>query len=385
MSRGIAVLYLAHQVIPAIAAARTWRADRGVASEDELAILADTPEDWSPTRIAEVRALLERLASPFPWVRVLPALSAEHRALFRPTASARTRADGIARLLGEPVPREIYYPLDSRFTPQSLAHAFPEAHRVTFGDALGVVYSPSYFERMAQPPLPRLARRIRAGVARAIGWLPPYAPPQTAALILPADPGGDVLPGRRLLVPSVSAVREILETMTTAVPELGAATDRFLAKAGPHTVMVLGNLTEAGITSDDGELSLYRRVLERHVPRGSAVLLKPHPGGDPQRVRALLETAGTTWRLEAMAPELAPVPIELAAKLVTSATVLSFSYTSISLRHVYGAPVIHVLDQALIDELVLPSKRAWMSESNRQYLEILGKLATWDGRSPLLA
>ena len=86
-----------------------------------------------------------------------------------------------------------------------------------------------------------------------------------------------------------------------------------------------------------------------------------------------------------MPPELVPVPIELAAKLVTSATVLSFSYASISLRHLYGAPVIHVLDQALIDELVLPSKRAWMSESNRQYLEILGKLPTWDGRSPLLA
>lgn len=380
-TRGLAVLYFAHQAIPALAAAQAWREKRGLAPGGELLLLLDHPPEWPAARIAQAKALLDSLAAPFPFARTMTPDPALRERLVARAGPLRRCAREVAHALGGAFD-ELYYPHDMTFTPQTLAYAYPGASRICFGDALGVVYSRRYHETIAMPPARRFVHRTMRLAARAMGWLPPFRDAHAAALVLPADPGGDYLPGKELLVPSRDLVRALLARMNTSIPALAAECDRFLAQPGPHFVMILGNLTEAGCTTADGELELFRRAVERHAPAGAAVLLKPHPGADPSRVQRLAASL-PKHRVSVLAPELVAIPIEIALTLVERATILSLSYTSISLRYLYGTPVIHVLDQRLIDELVLPAKRVWMTESNRQYVAILRGLETWDGTSAL--
>lgn len=383
-ARGLAVLYFAHQAIPAIAAAHAWRARQRLPADSELILLLDHPPGWPPARIAEAKALLDALASPFPFVRTMLPDAALQQRLVASSRPLRSSSRAVAGMLGDTPIRELYYPHDMTFAPQILAYAFPDASRVCFGDALGVVYSRRYFEQISFSPLRRALFRARRAAATALGWLPPFRDAHAAVLVLPADPGGDYLAGKDLFVPAREDVRSLLVAMSAAVLGLADETARFLATPGPHFVMLLGNLTEAGITSADSEVELFRRAIERHAPAGASVLLKPHPGADPIRTQRL-SAALPGFRVSVFPQALVPIPIEIAFSLVERSTILSLSYASISLRYLYAKPVIHVLDQGLIDEWTLPGKRVWMSESNRQYLAILEALDGWDGSSPLLS
>jgi hypothetical protein len=63
------------------------------------------------------------------------------------------------------------------------------------------------------------------------------------------------------------------------------------------------------------------------------------------------------------------LPIEALRSLAASDSVISFSYSSVSLHYLHGSNVVHAMTGDLIDRYFPPAIRGWMHESNELYLQ----------------
>jgi hypothetical protein len=158
---------------------------------------------------------------------------------------------------------------------------------------------------------------------------------------------------------------------------------RLVPKDVSH-LLLLSNFSGSQLATRESELALYREILERHVPAGSRVLVKPHPGSAPDFVAALIASLPPgRWNVEVLQEALLSMPVELAHELLARCTVLSLSFATVSLRYLHGSTVIHALDDSLIESHILPAKKKWVKDGNDVYLRMAAKLATWDRKSPL--
>ena len=368
-------LYYPQQVLPALAAVVTYRERHGIDPTRTVhAVL------WSTAGPASRSAVVETLLGAFPWVRLwAPTRSGTGRDL-PPRRRVAARARFFRERFQDVEVGTVFYPHDltSDFLPESMSQAFPRAHRVCFGDGLGMVCTRAYFERhlygaatlqdLLKTPATalrhRLARLRRSWTRRDDGRAA-----DSYVLILPHDPTGDLLSAGNLTVVPYACACDILTSLAATVQSRArAAAPALLGGCARVPIVLLGSFSESRMCSEADELALYREVLRAHVPPGRRVALKPHAASSDGKVARLIESIGPDYEARVFDRELAEVPIELLDAMVRERPVLSFSHSSVALAYFDLGEARHVLTEERIERYFPPFIRAWMIESNRQYL-----------------
>lgn len=376
-------LYYPQQLLPGLAAAIQLRRHEGAESTAPLLVLV-----WSDPGVAESvlrkrEEAFELLLAPFTWVRLVFVPPDHVKANLSANLRVATKARYLQQRFGRNAFAAIYYAHDigSDFFAQSAMQAFPRATRVCFGDALGVVYSNAYYTDQTFPiePLVRCLRKP-AQTLRNIFWrlkrrwtlpLPgSRLDAQYAVLILPCDPGGDFLPGKRVLVVDQRTLGIVLDGLAGAVAHCLTAAQSGVDVGGDERfVMLLGSFSESGLTTEPQECAMYVEAAQLHVPSGSVILLKAHPASYSGKIRRIADVLAERYRVEFAGND--ALPIEALRALVENHRVISFSYSSVSLLYLYGSAVIHAMTTELIDKYFPADTQRWMHESNVLYLEQL--------------
>jgi hypothetical protein len=385
-------LYYPQQVLPALAAAITYRRRHAIDPGRTLHVLLWSAAAQDGHR-ANRRTVVETLLAGFPWVRLWTPSPAELNRDLSPRRSVAAKARDLRRRFEGAEIGAIFYPHDltSDFLPLAMGRAFPGARRVCFGDGLGMVCTRTYFERhmygaaTLRDLLTTPGTAVRHGLARLRRAWARGGDRSTAdsyMLILPHDPTGDCLAAADLTIVPYDCARDVLTSLAAAVRGRAlAAAPALPGDASTAPLILLGSFAESRMCSERDELALYREVLHAHVPRGGHLLLKPHAAASEGKVARLIASIGSDYNTRVLDRELAEVPIELLGALVEGRLVLSFSYASVALAYFELGEVRHVLTEELIERFFPPFVRAWMLESNRQNLH--QQLAARTARQPL--
>lgn len=276
---------------------------------------------------------------------------------------------------------DIYYAhdLSSDFWNQALMQAFPKAKRICYGDALGLVYSQSYFTQLMYQIYDQkklLIHNILARIKRY--FLYPSKKKQLQAdeaiLAIPCDPGGDFLPNCKLSRLKREALQSCVKNLAEKIPEYSRHMQEIVSSGEACYLLMLSNFTESKLTTLEHEIALYKDILAIHAQKTSIVILKPHPAYHPHCFNAIVQNLSQEYQIKVIAPQFYHLPIELAETLIQHCTLLSLSYSSISLPYIYAKRVSHVLTQELINKHFSPEKINWFTQSNDLYLNLIESL-----------
>lgn len=284
--------------------------------------------------------------------------------------------------------------------PELAMNAYPNAERITYGDALGSVYDKRYHLALATGTSPTEGTRPRRGwltalvrngvksvrrnATRIALGAPLTLQATSAILVLPMDQTGDCLSGKQLWVVPKSVVQSIIADCNRAVPELRLHTQDLLAGTPqPRYLILLENLSDGGFTSLEREAALYEGVVRSHAAAGATIVIKEHPQAVAPIGDVLARRIETEYVVRKLAPALRRHPVELWEDLVRSCQPISISYPCISLRFLYGRRVIYPVDDNLIETYFPPEYWKSYMNADRLYRGQMASLDAWDGKSIL--
>lgn len=368
--------YYPQQLLPGLAAVTELRRHLKQPAHAPVTLLVWSDPGVGAHFLERRRQTFERLLKAFPWVTMDFLSPAEVKANFSPVFRVRGKARWLRQRHGVHAFDAVHYAHDigSDFLAQSAMQAFPHARRACFGDALGVVYSNDYYTRLTYPlaPFPAYLRTPKKTLTH-LFWRALRShtlPPRRARLdaefavpILPCDPGGDFFPGKTLLPVARDTLEQVLGGLAQGA---GHASD--MSYAHMH-LMLLGSYCESGFNSEEEELALYLEAAQLHVPTGEPILLKAHPASFGTKVERLANALGARHPVTLFGED--ALPIEAMRHLARCRSVISFSYSSVSLHYLYGSNVVHALTQDLIERHFPPASRPWVMDSNALYLDQL--------------
>ncbi|MDI9817759.1 alpha-2,8-polysialyltransferase family protein [Legionella sp. W10-070] len=343
--------------------------------------------DFSPLAIKHLRQLLETVDSYI--------LIQGNKLFSRPglitKIPVRLRAKLIPRKLGKVSVSEILYAHDisSDFWNQTLMQAFPYAKRICYGDALGLVYSQNYFTSLMfglrknqrfsfNSSLVQLKRKFLFPTKKK------QLLAQQAILAIPCDPGQDFLKQCQLLIPGKNEVKQCVLDLASALPEFKTYGNELIEKANKSCYLfILSNLTDSKLTTIENEIALYKEILASQVNHDATIIIKPHPAHNSVIFQKIIRCLQEEYDIRVIKNDFNNLPIELAIHLIESCTILSISYSSISIPYLYGKNVRHVLSNQMIKKYFVEEKKDWFIESNNLFLNIIAKLPNWDQQSEL--
>lgn len=377
-SKALLCAYHPQQLLPGLAAVIELRRHLKQPHDAPVTLLV-----WSDPGVGEHflgrrRRAFEILLQAFPWVTLDFLSSTDVKASFSPVFRVRGKARWLRQRYGADAFGAVHYAHDigSDFLAQSAMQAFPHAKRACFGDALGVVYSNDYYSRLTYPlaSFPACLCTPRKTLTH-LFWrlLRTYTlplrsarlDPEFAVLILPCDPGGDFFPGKTLM----PVERETLEQVLQGLAQ-GAGVTHDKSYVQMH-LMLLGSYCESGFNSEDEELALYVDSARQHVPTGEPILLKAHPASFGTKVERLAGELSKRHPVTVLGDN--AIPIEAMRHLAHCRSVISFSYSSVSLHYLYGSNVVHALTMDMIERHFPPASRPWIRDSNTLYLNQLSE------------
>lgn len=377
-------LYYPQQLLPALVSLLTFRRDQAKAESCRAIALVwmppGTPRETRERRLNTFAALLEQ----FPWVEVLAPSDEEISKHLSQHLTVRRKAAYLRGVLTPGVISDIHYAHDisAEFLAQSVMQAFPQAARVCYGDALGVVYENSYFESLTYPLqnvralLQEPTRYVRNIVARLRRrWLRPGSTRQLEAthvsLILPCDPGQNFLLGKTMLPVPRNLVLDLLRVLATGLRSSQLGTLPATAAQGQTCLMILGSYAESKLCTIENEVALYADAARRHVPAGGRLVLKPHPASKREKVILVAQRLRADYNVEIVDEKMDEVPLETLLDVIGHLRILSFSYASVSMTYLGAKYVEHVLTDELIEKHFPPQTRGWIRDSNSLYLDQL--------------
>lgn len=381
--KSLLCLYYPQQLLPALAAVLSFRRSQGEGVAAPLTVFVWAPpateQSVRKKRLQAFKVLLEG----FEWACLYFLEQDEIKTCLSQNVKVLNKAAYLRNKFGQDAFNAIYYAHDisADFIAQSAMQAFPNAKRICFGDALGVVYSNDFFTSITYPigsvgDILRRPIRIFGNMLYRLkrAWtLPPPSCRMDANYvipIMPCDPGGDFLKGKELLLVDGDSLRHVQDSLSKAVEQ--HLTDEKCWANGDMKIdfiMLLGSYSESRLTTEGQECALYVEVARSHVAPGSRIVLKPHPAASDEKVERIRQALSTEYDVEIF--PYGELPIEAMPKLVMHSKVLSFSYSSVSLRYLYDSAVFHVMDDAVIQKFFPIGTRQWMLESNQLYLDQL--------------
>lgn len=378
-------LYYPQQLLPGLAAVMSCRRQQGKDTTAPLTMLVwshpGTEHKVRERRLQAFKVLLER----FPWVNINFPPQEEIKSHLSHNSKVLRKAVYLRNKFGANAFLDIYYAHDisADFIAQSAMQAFPEATRICFGDALGVVYSNEYFTaRTYAIGLPQAflrpgvtLRNIFYRLKRA--WtLPPRQyrlDAEHAALILPCDPSGNFLRNKKVIPVEQVDLSFVLSRLSSSADHLPSNRNIALAQnEGNSYLMLLGSYSESKLTTEDKERELYVETAIKHVPRGKKILLKAHPTSSNEKAQKI--KCALSQCHDVTLVDFQELPVELLSNIKNYAGVISFSYSSVALKYLYNATVVHAMDAIQVEKYFPKKSRAWIHESNELYLHEIANL-----------
>jgi Alpha-2,8-polysialyltransferase (POLYST) len=358
----------------------SFRRHCGTDAKAPLTVLVwSHPATEHKTRERRLQAF-KLLLGGFPWATLFFPEQNEVKAHLSHNSRVMRKADYLRGKFGPSAFAAVYYAHDvsADFIAQSAMQAYPNASRVCFGDALGVVYSNDYFTDHTYPvgafeAFSRPIQTIRNLLFRTKrSWTLPTRRSRLdashAALVLPCDPGGDFLAGKKLQTVDYESLNGVLDCLSrSAERHLIKQTYWDEGAANSSVVMLLGSYSESRLTSETKECALYVEAAHIHILPGSTIILKAHPASQPEKI-ALIEHA-LSAHYDTVVVSNDEIPIETMPSLAKHYKILSFSYSSVSLLYLYGSTVLHAMNDTLINMFFPEETRLWMRESNALYLQ----------------
>lgn len=361
-TRALLLISFPHQLLHAIAAVEYDRERRSVPSDRPAVVLYWSHTSSDHARKSEMRAMLMRAVSSFPWITVLFPSYATRLIRLSPYRRVDSRAASIRGMKGVYGVDAIYFAHDASadHTAQALLQAFPDAHAVCFGDPPGFIFptgrAPLVRGRAQAPSMKRRfwTRRLR----HVQSWRQPDE------YVVALDMSGLATQSNVTLL-SREALFRTLVRIRAGLPEIAAAEAEVLRAAGfGASLLVISNLSGSGLMSAESELTLYVDICKEHAEPGSAVLLKRHAGSSDSFVQKLQE-ALRDFQVISLPEALQRKPLELFSNLLTYARVLSVSSSSALIAHLYGTHVVNVLTEERIRRYFFPEYVDYMSEASR--------------------
>lgn len=364
------------QLIPALAAFE-YEQSKNLSMQKQLLVFTKPHLVFDSIKIDHIQALLS--TQPNAVLMIGDTLFQHSKLLSK--LPVRTRVLPLRKALKDYTILDIYYSHDisSDFWNQALMQALPKAKRICYGDALGLVYTQSYFTQLMYQIYDQkklLIHNILARIKRY--FLFPSKRKQLQAdeaiLAIPCDPGGDFLPNCKLTMLKKEALQSCVKNLAEKIPEYRRHMQELVSGGVDCYLLMLSNFTESKLTSLEHEIALYQDILAIHAQKNSIVILKPHPAHQPDCFNAIVHHLSQEYQIKVIDPQFYHLPIELAETLVQQCTILSLSYSSISLPYIYAKQVSHVLTQELINKHFSPEKMNWFSQSNDLYLNLIESL-----------
>jgi hypothetical protein len=400
MRRCLVGLFGPHNVLPAACAVR-WHGELARQPRPSEVVTVVHAPGAPGSHQRESGAQVERMMKGLSWGSRVVVLTDDDMRFILEGGGRRVYRDVIARFVravgGGPF-QEVYYPHDlvGRLA-ELCTNAYPEAHRVTFGDGLGQIYDPKYVARssvadvivsgvladLAGYPLRWLGRiRERIGKLRSGG--PWKYRAQTATLILPMDYSGRSLRRMALEVVPKPIVLDTIAALCTAFPELEGRISQTPQRTVTNRFLILlANLSDAGFTDVDAEIQLYSTIVRAHCPRGAHVLIKAHPLSVAPVAARLAERLRDDYVATELSKPLSVTPIELCRDLIAECEVISCASTTVGLAYLYEKRVNLALTGGLIDAFISPNFRKLLQDAETMYRGQLENLSRWDGQSVL--
>ncbi len=376
-------VYYPQQLLPGLAAVVQCRLQQAKDVHAPATLLVWSDPGVGDKVLAQRQQAFDLLLREFPWVTLVFPTAREIQANLSANFTVAKKAAYLRQRFGNEAFASVFYAHDmgSDYIAQSAMQAFPMATRVCFGDALGVVYSNDYYTRLTYP-VGSLADWLRKPRQTLVNLLwrckRAYTLPaknarldaHIAALVLPSDPGGDFLPGKILLEIKRPTLDGVVDALARGVESDAASSDQDKSTADKH-LMLLGSFSESGFTSPAQEVAMYLDVAREHVPAGATLILKAHPASYGDKVRTVATTLASHCKVETSSTD--GLPIEALRRLARCRTVISFSYSSVSLQYLYGSNSVHAMTTAHINRYFPAYIQPWMRDSNELYLRELAR------------
>jgi hypothetical protein len=349
--------------------------------------------------IDELGDVVKKLTSEFPYIETVSTLShAEFMHLVNPVGPLDSTS-AVKEFIGKTDIHEIYYAHDVvGDLYQLLCSTYPDAKRICFGDALGIVYEREVHLSYLRAVNKELAikqsvlGRIKQVVNQLFGTslVPEQVPlkdykPHKAALILPVDQSGNFLKNTPLTVISKNIASVVIgqcsESCRSLNDYLNTTVETYSNKC--LYLLLTDNFSEGNFIDFDREIDMYCSTIRAHCEPGSVVFLKSHPGETLTRNQRIVDSMGADYTVVELDKRFKRYPIELWKELVQQTTVICLSYPVLSLKYLYDIDVVQPMDHAFIEQWF--PEWTWRSYKNSLtlYMAPLKNLATWDGKSVL--
>ena len=310
--------------------------------------------------------------------------------------SCKTQLKRFREYLGLERVDEIYYAHDViGDIPRLAMNCYPEALRITFGDALGCVYDKKLHITLAQGTKQTVIVKIKFQFQKKchtirnslrhffLGRLN-YLQASIAVLILPMDQTGLCLKDIVLHVVPKNIVQEIISHCLKAIPELDEYSRQILSVSPkPCFIFLLENFSEGNFTTMENEVNLYKNIIYKHVPLGATILIKKHPLSKMDTAELLVSHLGIDYNTRVISEPHSKYPIELWQKLVRECQIISFSYPAVSLQYLYDKKIIYPMNRTLIEKYINPAFWDSYFNADQMYRGQMENLSTWDRNSIL--
>ncbi len=381
-------LYYPQQLLPGLAAVMSFRRHCGTDAKAPLTVLVwSHPATEHKTR-ERCLQVFKVLLDSFPWATLFFPEQDEVKSRLSHNSRVMRKADYLRGKFGPSAFTAVYYAHDisADFIAQSAMQAYPNAARVCFGDALGVVYSNDYFTDHTYPVgaaevFTRPIQTIRNLLFRLKRtWTLPLRrcrlDAEHAVLILPCDPGGDFLQGKQMLLVDKASMTEVLNTLSEAASLSVKGKHGISADRQNAVVMLLGSYSESKLTTEDQERELYTQAARKNIAKNQKIVLKPHPASCAEKTLRIQKALSAEYTVEIV--DYDELPAEFISALAEFDSVISFSYSSVSYKYLYGIDVLHALTDDMIKTYFPVKSWIWMRGSNDLYLEQLIAVADFN-------
>jgi hypothetical protein len=140
-----------------------------------------------------------------------------------------------------------------------------------------------------------------------------------------------------------------------------------------HFMLLMGSYHESKMMTLKQELKMYRLIILNYAKKGGLIILKSHPSSDKRKTVALSKILKRRNFTCEIYPKSA-IPIELLVDSTTSLTIISLSYSSVTLKYLYKLKIIHALDNIIIDKFFKEEFKFWLRSNNDLYLNQISML-----------
>jgi len=268
---------------------------------------------------------------------------------------------------------------------QLALNAYPDAHAVTFGDALGSLNNAAYHRALYDgcPPGERVAAG-REYARKALRGDMPQA--RTVVALLPTDQTGDCLEGKRLLVVPREIALSVIASSRAGIADLEAHCVELVGRTPePRFLCLMENVDESCFATPENALALQEEIIVRAAPPGAGIILKPHPMSTTDLHLELARRLEGRYSPVCLDTRFQRYPVEFMLPLLENCRPVCWSYGTLSLSFLTGVTLRHAIDEDLVKRYMHPERWDSMLNSMRLVTEPLARLASWDRSGALWA